>query len=160
MNSILFVLLFCVYLSSFEPINEVNYSFALVALTTARILNWKKNRLEIKTELIRNIYLLSAFVMVLFAFYHSLPVKFITLSWTVIAIFYFILSVALKNVKYRYLALGTMVAAFFHLFVVDLARIDIIYRVIAFLFLAIISIFISVFYTKKIKKINEEEPAN
>ena len=156
MNAMLFILFFCIYLSSSESINEVNYSFALVALATARILNWKKDRLEIKTELIRNMYLLSAFVIILYAFYHSLPVNFITLSWTIVTICYFVLSIILKNVKYRYMALGTMVAAALHLFIVDLARIDIVYRVIAFLFLAIISLFISVYYTRRIKKINKE----
>jgi hypothetical protein len=156
MNTMLFVIIFCIYLGSSEPINEVNYSFALVALATARILNWKKDRLEIKTEMLRNVYLLSSFVMVLYALYHSLPVNLITLSWTIITICYFVLSVLLKNVKYRYMALGTMVAAALHLFLVDLARIEIVYRVIAFLFLAIISIFISVFYTRRVKKANKE----
>ncbi|MCK5699522.1 MAG: hypothetical protein KAI29_00150, partial [Cyclobacteriaceae bacterium] len=151
LNVMMFVFLLCVYLVSSESINEVNFSFALVALTTARILKWKKDKLEIKTELLRNVYLFTAFVMVLYASYHSLPVKFITLSWTIIAIFYFVLRVAIKNVKYRYMALGTMVAAVFHLFVADLARIEIVYRVIAFLFLAIISLFVSVYYTRKQK---------
>jgi hypothetical protein len=160
MNTMLFVLLLIVYLGSTESVHEVNYSFALVALLTARILNWKKNRLEIKTELLRNVYLLSAFVMVPFAFFHSLPVKFVTLSWTLLAIIYFVLSISLTNVKYRYIALGTMVAAMGHLFIVDLARIDIVYRVVAFLFLAIISIFISVYYTHRTKKAHKENDAS
>ena len=157
LNVMLFIFLLCVYLISSESIDEVNYSFALVALTTARILNWKKTGLEIKNELLRNIYLVIAFVMILYASYHSLPVKFITLSWTIIAIFYFVLSLAIKNVKYRYMALGTMMAAAIHLFVQDLARIEIVYRVIAFLFMAIISLFISVYYTRKLKKGQKEE---
>jgi len=157
MNAILFVMLFIIYLGSSESVNEVNYSFAVVALLTARILNWKKDRLEIKTEMLRNIYLFSAFIMVPFAFYHSLPANFITLSWTILAITYFVLSIVLKNTKYRYIALGTMLATALHLFMVDLARIEIVYRVIAFLSLAVISLFISVYYTGKMKKLKKEE---
>ena len=157
MNAMLFVLLFIVYLGAQESINEVNYSFAIVALATARILNWKKDRLEIKTEMLRDVYLISAFIMVPYALYYSLPANFITLSWTLLAIIYFALSIALKNPKYRYIALGTMMASAIHLFMVDLARIEIVYRVIAFLFLAMISIFISVYYTRKVKNSKREE---
>ena len=52
---------------------------------------------------------------------------------------------------------GTMLAIAIHLFIVDLARIEIVYRVIAFLSLAVISIFISVYYTRKVKKSQKEE---
>jgi hypothetical protein len=68
------------------------------------------------------------------------------------ALLYFLLSFVLKNVKYRYMALGTMICAAFYLFLVDLARIEIIYRVLALLFLAAISIGISMYYTSRIKK--------
>ena len=50
------------------------------------------------------------------------------------------------------MALATIISAAFYLFRVDLARIEIAYRVIAFMFLAIISIGISVYYTRKIRK--------
>jgi uncharacterized membrane protein len=68
------------------------------------------------------------------------------------ALLYFLLSFILKNVKYRYMALGTMICTAFYLFIIDMARIDIIYRVLAFLFLAAISIGISIYYTNRIKK--------
>jgi len=50
------------------------------------------------------------------------------------------------------MALGTMICAAFYLFIVDLARIEIVYRVLALLFLAAISIGISIYYTNRIKK--------
>ena len=37
----------------------------LMAFVTTRIINWKKERLNIKTELIRNIYLIAGFIMTL-----------------------------------------------------------------------------------------------
>lgn len=160
MNVFLFIGLFILYLFSAEPLHEVNYAFALVALVTARIINWKKDRLEIRTEVVRNIYLFSAFFMLLFALYHTFTVNVITLSWTIMAIIFFIMSLAMKNVKYRYMALGTLIAAAIHLFIVDLARIDIVYRLVAFLFLAIISIMISIYYTRGIKKQKEGEEGN
>ncbi len=50
------------------------------------------------------------------------------------------------------MALGTMIAAAFYLFLVDLARIELVFRVIALLFLAMISIGLSFYYSKKLKR--------
>jgi len=152
MNSLLFLTILIIYLLSSKSINEVNFSFALIPLISARIINWKKSRLHIETDLMRNLYLAEGFFMVLFALFHAIPKQFITLSWTIAALIYFLLSFILKNVKYRYMALGTMISAALYLFIVDLARIEIIYRVLALLFLAAISIGISIYYTNRSKR--------
>jgi hypothetical protein len=152
MNSILLLIILITYLISSKSINDVNYSFALISLVSARIINWKRSRLHIETDLMRNLYLVEGFIMVLYALFHAIPKQFITLSWTIAALLYFLLSFVLKNVKYRYMALGTMICSAFYLFLVDLAHIEIIYRVLALLFLAAISIGISIYYTNRFKK--------
>jgi len=151
MNSLLFLTILIVYIFSSKSINGVNFSFALISLISARVINWKRSRLQIKTDLIRNLYMIEGFLMMLYALFHALHKHFVTLSWTLAALLYFLLSIILKNVKYRYMALGTMICAAFYLFIVDLARIDLIYRVLALLFLAIISIGISMYYTNRVK---------
>lgn len=152
MNCFLFLGILLVYQFSSEPDNAVNFSFALVPLISARVINWQKARLDIKTDIIRNLYLITGFFMVLYALYHGVPKQFVTLSWTVAALLYFLLSIILTNVKYRYMALGTMICAAVYLFLVDLARIEIIYRVLALLFLAVVSIGISIYYSSRLKK--------
>jgi hypothetical protein len=152
MNSLLFLTIMFIYLVSSSPVNGVNFSFALVSLVSARIINWQRERLEIKTDLLRNLYLIEGFFMVMFALFHAVPKQFVALSWTIAALAYFGLSFILKNVKYRYMALGTMISAAVYLFVVDLARIEMIYRVLALIFLAIVSIGISIYYTNRIRK--------
>ncbi len=152
MNTMLFIFLLVLYLITSEPANGINISFSLVALLTARILNWKKDGLTIKTDLLRNIYLIIGFIMILVTLYHMMPARYITLSWTVAAVIYFVLSIILKNVKYRYLALGAMIAAAIYLFIIDLARIELVFRIIALMFLATISIGLSIYYSRKNKK--------
>jgi hypothetical protein len=152
MNSLLFFAILTVYLLSSDSVNGVNFSFALIALISARIVNWKSSRLKIETDLLRNMYMIEGFLMMLYALSHALPKQFVTLSWTLAALLYFLISLLLKNIKYRYMALGTMIGAAIYLFLVDLARIEIIYRVLALLFLAAISIGISMYYTNRIKK--------
>jgi hypothetical protein len=50
------------------------------------------------------------------------------------------------------MALGTLVSAALYFFIVDLAHIEIIFRVVALLFLSLISIGVSIYYSKQIKK--------
>lgn len=152
MNSILFLIILVVYLLSSKNVSSVNFCFALIALVSARIINWKSSRLHIKTDLIRNLYMIEGFIMMLVALMQAVPKQFVTFSWTMAALLYFLVSLLLKNIKYRYMALGTMICSAFYLFIVDLARIEIVYRILALLFLAAISIGISIYYTNRVKK--------
>ena len=156
MNTILFVGLLIAYFVAGEFLHGTNFSFALVALGTARILNWRKQRLEIRTEFIRNIFLFTGAVMVLFSLHEAVPPQFVTLSWTLSAMVFFILSVLIKNMKYRWLATVTMVVTVFYLFLVDLSNISLGYRIVALMFIAAISLGISIFYSKRQKSSKEE----
>ncbi len=155
MNTILFMLLLTFYLADHVSYNSTNFSFMLVAFITARIINWKKERLNIKTELIRNLYLIFGFIMTLIAFYHAFPASYITVSWIAAAIIFFGLGRLINNIKYRWLAIAALVASAIKLIFVDLSDIDIGFRVLVFLFLAIISITVSVLYTKYLIKKKE-----
>ncbi len=151
MNILLFLTILLVYLLNSKSVNAVNVAFATVPLISARLINWKKARLNIETDLMRNAYLVVGFLMILYTLYNSLPGKFVTISWTIAALVYFLLSFLHKNKKYRYMALGIMIIATFYFFIIDLARIEIIYRVFALLLLAVVSIGISIFYSNRLK---------
>ncbi|MFC2123330.1 hypothetical protein ACFLU5_00855 [Bacteroidota bacterium] len=151
-NAFLYFLILILYLATSPSIDNINLTFAFVALATGRILNWKKERLTLKTEVLRNLYLLAAFIMVLYTLNYAVQTQYVTLSWTIAAIGYFILSIALHNIKYRWMSILTFFVAGIRLFLADLDQMEVGYRVIAFLFFAIISISVSIYYTKRIKK--------
>ncbi len=157
MNTLLYVGLLITYMATAESLTSINFSFALVALITARIMNWKKKRLEIRTELIRNIYLFIGFVMILFSLQKAVPDQFVTLSWALSAMLFFILSVVIKNMKYRWLAIFTIVVTVFYLFIIDLQNIGLGYRIVALLFISIVSLSISIFYTRRQKSKEEDQ---
>jgi hypothetical protein len=156
MNTILFMSLLLAYLVTPDSVNTINFSFALVAMVTARILNWKKQRLEIRTEFIRNIYLFAGFGMLLYSLHHAVSAQFVTLSWALSALLFFLLSVLIHNKKYRWLAIITMLVTVFYLFIVDLKNISLGYRVVALMFIALIALGISIFYSRRQKKGKEE----
>jgi hypothetical protein len=152
MNTLLFIGIMILYLYGSEKINSTNFVLMLVAYVSARIINWKKERLNITTEHVRNLYLVSGFVMTLIAFYHASPAAYITASWIFAAVLLFLISLLIRNIKYRWLAIATVVASAIRLIFIDMSSIDIGYRVLVFLGLAIIAITVSVLYTRYLGK--------
>jgi hypothetical protein len=134
------------YLLTVPSNNLVNLSYAIAALLSARILNWKKTRLELKTDLIRNLYLASAFIIVLYGLEHAVPDKFVSLSWLGASFLYFAISLILKNKKYRWMAILTIFAAVIHVFVIDLSRFGPGFRVILFVVVGIMLVLFSLAY--------------
>lgn len=151
-NSFLFVSILLIYLITSESVDVINFAFAFTAFATARILSWKKERLTLETEVFRNVYLFVVFFMVLFSLNHALPSQYVTLAWTASAIVFFILSIVLGKIKYRWMSILTIVVTGGHLFFIDLGQMEIGYRVIAFLVFAVISMGVSLYYTKRIHK--------
>ncbi|MCE4563767.1 hypothetical protein INQ51_05545 [Maribellus sp. CM-23] len=148
MNTILFMVFLVFAVQSHENNHLTNFSFMLVAFVSARIINWQKERLNIKTELVRNLYLLLGFVMTLVAFYHVSPPSYITATWIFAGLLFFLVGYLLKNIKYRWLAISAVVVSAVRLIFVDMSSVNIEYRILAFLGLAIISITVSIWYTK------------
>jgi hypothetical protein len=152
-NAVLFTGLLVFYLVRSPSLDTINFTFTIAALLTARFLNWKKDRLALQTEALRNLFLLSAFFMMLFSLYKAVPKQFITLSWVGAAALYFVLSLLIRNIKYRYMAIGTLIVAILYLFLIDLKNMEVGFRVVAFLIVAVISLVGSLYYTNlKAKK--------
>jgi len=152
MNTILFIGILVIYMVLYHSVDKVNIAFVFTAFLSARIINWKKERLTLQTEMIRNTYMITLFFTMLFALYHIVPPQYVTLSWTGAAVFYFIMSLTLKLIKYRWMAIATVLVTGFYLFFVDLSHLETGYRVLAFLFLAVISLGASLYFTKRVRK--------
>jgi len=147
-NALIFLFILATYVTGFPSSDWVNFSFALVGHASARIMNWQKKRLTLHTEMLRDVYLIIGFVFVLYTLYHAVPANYVTLSWMGVAVTYFLVSLLLKNIKYRWLAVASALVTISFLFLVDLARLDPKYRVPAFLFVGVMTLVISLYYTK------------
>lgn len=155
-NILIYLGIFLGYLRLAPSNDFVNLSYAVVALSSARILNWKKERLELKTDMIRNAYLASAFVIVLYGLYHAVPSNYVSLSWLGAALFYFGMSLALKNIKYRWMAILTIFAMIIHVFLIDMARLDPGFRIVLFLAVGVVLLVVSLIYTKHRKRLSQK----
>ena len=152
-NILIYLGIYFAYLFAAPSNNFVNLSYAITALASARILNWKKERLELKTDFIRNVYLFCTFVIVLYGSFHAVPARFVSLAWLGAALFYFGMSLLLHNIKYRYLSILTIFATVIHIFLIDTTRLAAGLRIIIFLAVGIIILLLSLFYSRYRKRI-------
>jgi len=148
-NFVIFLILFAGYAALAGAVNAVSLSYGIVALASARILNWQRERLELKTEMMRNAYLTCAFFIFPYALYHALPAGFVSISWVVVAVFYYVMSILLKSRKYRWMALLTLCLTIGHVFIVDIVNLDPTFRIISFLVLGTVLLGISMAYAKR-----------
>ncbi len=159
MNTALFTTILIAYLITSKSIDSYNISFTLIAIASARILNWQQNRLELKTGSIRSFYLVITFFIMLYTLYNAVAIDYVTISWGLAAVAYMIMSAILRNVKYRWLAFLTLLAAVVHLFMFDISKMGVGYRIIAFIFVGLTILGVSFYYTKKLKSGKTEEIA-
>ncbi|HEY7547280.1 MAG TPA: DUF2339 domain-containing protein, partial [Blastocatellia bacterium] len=148
MNSLIYVNILLGYFALSPPSNQVDFSFAIVALASARVMNWQKERLTLRTDMLRNVYLAIAFVMIFYALYRAVPRQYVTLSWAATAVIYFLFSYWLNSIKYRWMAISAILVTVGYLFMVDLAHLDPLFRVAAFIFVGLMALAISLFYTR------------
>jgi len=152
-NFIIFILIFLVYPLLAKEIGWESLSFGTVALISARVMNWQRHRLELKTEFMRNSYLVTAFIMIPYAFYHIVQREYVAISWAGVAIFYYFLSVILNNKKYRWMALLTLLLTVFYIVMIGIPSLDPVYRILTLTVVGIVLLSVSVVYAKrKIRK--------
>ena len=159
-NFVMYLVTFFSYLILAGSIGIISLSFGFVALLSARILNWQKNKLDLKTDAMRISYLAAAFFIFPYSLYHILPSDYVILSWTVVALSYYVLSVILKNKKYRWMALFTFLITILYILFVGTTNLEPSYRIISFIVLGIVLVFISIFYARMKSKLSTKSERN
>jgi hypothetical protein len=157
-NFIIFIIIFLAFVAIAEEVSLVALSFGMVALISARILNWKKHRLELQTEMMRNAYLTLAFFIIPYALYYSIPEVYITFSWVGVTIIYYVLAVWLKNKKYRWMAHFTLLLTVIYSVFIGTTQLDPVYRILSFLVLGVVLLVVSLVFTKLKSKNSLSEP--
>ncbi|MBU0561633.1 MAG: hypothetical protein KJ799_03940 [Bacteroidetes bacterium] len=144
----IFFIIFLAYLLSADTYNYASVSFGIIALISARLLNWQRDRLTLKTEFMRNIYLFIAFFSIPYMLIKSFPMEYIGISLIILASIYYFLSIILKTYKYRWMAHFTLLGTMVYVFAFALSELDITFQIITLLALSITLIAVSIFFTK------------
>ncbi len=147
-NFLIYAVIVLGYVFVAEKESGISIGFGLVALVSARILNWQRNRLELRTELMRNAYLSAAFVIFPYALYHLAPLRFVGLAWVGLALFYYALNLIVRNQKFRWMGHATLLLTTLYIVIVGTSRFEPIYRVLSFLALGTVMLIVSLLFTR------------
>ena len=126
----------------------ISIGFGIVALLTARILNWKMEWLELKTGMMRNAYLASAFIVFPYALYHMVPRAYVSLSWVAVAVAYYLMNLIVHNPKYRWMGHLTLLLTAVYVVFAGLTQLAPTYRIISFLVLGTVLLVVSLIFTR------------
>jgi hypothetical protein len=151
-NFIIYSFIVLGYVFVAERESGISIGFGIVALLSARILNWQKNRLELKTELMRNAYLLSAFVVFPYALYHLVPGGYVGLAWVGLALFYYLMNLIVRSQKFRWMGHVTLLLTALYLVIIGVSRFEPVYRMLSFLVLGTVLLVISLLFTRLRKR--------
>jgi hypothetical protein len=159
-NFFLYILIVAGYVIVAREETGISLGFGLVALASARILNWQQDRLELKTEIMRNAYLASAFVVFPYALYHLVPSGFVSLAWVGIALFYYLMNLIIKAQKYRWMGHLTLLLTVMYVLVIGIVQLEPTYRILSFLVLGTALLVVSLVFTRlKMRKRKDKEDA-
>lgn len=147
-NFFIFVAIVLAYMAVAKEESGISVGFGVVALVTARVLNWKKERLELRTEFMRNAYLASAFVVFPYALYHLVPGAYVSVSWVGVAVAYYLMNLIVRNPKYRWMGHLTLLLTVGYVIVVGVTRLTPGYRIISFLVLGTVLVAVSLIFTQ------------
>lgn len=151
-NFMIYVGIVAAYVAVARRETGISLVLGVVALISARILSWKKERLLLKTELMRNAYLFTAFVIFPYATFHLVPGAYVALAWVGVALFYYAMNLIVRSPKYRWLGHATLMLTAMYLFIAGISRFEPFYRIISFLVVGAVLLIVSVIFTKVQKR--------
>lgn len=147
-NIFIFVLILFANFLSGNGFNASSLNFGIVALISARIINWQKTRLGLETQNIRNSYLIIATIINPIVLYHILPGQFVGLAWIGLAFLYYVLGKILVNKKYRLMSTFTLILALIYSLIFGLTAGEPLFKIISFAIVSISLILMSIIYSK------------
>lgn len=147
-NFFIYVGIVVAYMVVTKSETGISLGLGVVALLTARALNWKKERLELHTELMRNAYLACAFVVFPYALYHLVPKAYVSVAWVGVALLYYTMNLIVQNPKYRWLGHLTLLLTVGYVIIAGVTRLSPTYRIVSFLVLGTVLLAVSLAFTR------------
>jgi uncharacterized membrane protein len=147
-NFLIYAAIVVAYMALARVETGISLAFAVVAIGTARLLNWRNDRLELKTGLMVNAYLVSALVVFPYALYHLVPGSYVGLAWVGAALLYYGMNLVARSPKYRWMGHATLLFTAAYLVVVGISRLEPLYRNLSFLVLGTVLLIVSVIFTR------------
>ena len=147
-NFFIFAAIVVAYMAVATRETGISIGFGVVALLTARVLRWQQERLDLKTELMRNAYLGSAFLVFPYSLYHLVPRAFVTVAWVGVAVAYYLMNLIVQSPKYRWMGHLTLLFTALYVIVIGIFQLSAAYRIGSFLVLGSVLLVVSLIFTR------------
>jgi hypothetical protein len=147
-NFVIYVVVVFGYIVLNEHESGVSIGFGLVALVSARILNWQRHRLVLKTDFMRNAYLVSALVVFPYALFHLATPRYTGFAWVGLSTLYYALNLVIRNQKYRWMGHVTLVLTTIYLLIPGHVGMTPGVRIASFLALGVALLAVSLVFTQ------------
>jgi len=147
-NYLIFFIVLIAYLFNNINLEPSAISFGIVALLSARILNLQQARLELKTDMMRISYLLIALFWNPYWIYCNLPATFVGFALIALALAYFGIGKLINNLKYRWMAVMTLLITVLYLMIFGITNPDVTNKILSFLIAGIVLVATSVVFGK------------
>lgn len=146
-NFFMYVGIVLAYMLTATTETGISIGLGVVALLTARILRWQAARLDLRTEVMRNAYLGSAFVIFPYALYHLVARAYVSVAWVAIAVTYYVMNLVVRSPKYRWMGHLTLLATALYMIVVGIFQLAPAYRIASFLLVGTVLLVVSLIFT-------------
>ena len=146
-NFFVFLGIVVAYMVTATSESGISIGLGIVALLTARILRWQQQRLDLRTELMRNAYLASGFVIFPYATYHLVANAWVPVSLVAVAVAYYVMNLVVRSPKYRWMGHLTLLLTAFYMIVVGIFQLGPAYRIASFLVLGTVLLIVSLIFT-------------
>jgi len=147
-NFLIYTMIVFAYAVLADRETGISVGFGIVALASARILHWQKDRLELKTELMRNAYLVGAFIVFPYALYHLVPVRHVGFAWVGLALFYYVMNLVVRSPKFRWMGHATLLLTTVYMLMVGTRQFEPVIRVLSFLVLGTVLLVVSLVFSR------------
>jgi hypothetical protein len=132
-----------------EPASAgVNLNFAAVAVLSFWLLQRYREPLGLSSPLFAYAYLVFALVVTPVGLYLAVPAEAVSVAWLGASLVYFGLGLVLRERALRVVAITFLLLTVGHVFLIDLAQLEPVYRVLSFLALGVVLVATSLTYAR------------
>lgn len=148
-NMGIFLIVLFAYLFVNGPTGFVNFNFTLVAILSERLLIFAKQRIKKLPVIFQQIYVVSGYAMLIYGLALVLPKPYISVAWFIVSAVYLVSGYLMHHSYYRWVGFVSFIIPVGRIFVIDLASLEPIYRVLSFVLVGIGLLVVAIFYANR-----------
>jgi len=148
-NMGIYLLVLASYIFVTDASGFVNLNFTLVAILSERLLTYARSRIKNLPNFFHGIYVVTGYAMFIYGLALILPKPYISVAWFGVSAIFLVSGYLLQQTYYRWVGFISFMIPVTRIFIIDLASLEPIYRVLSFIVVGIGLVAIAIFYSRR-----------